>query len=363
MPRNRLSILWWVALPVALLLAGVATYFLGGAPETVDDREPTVLVSTEATDARVSKAALFDWPMVGAQATADGAAVATVQDLEAVKAGPAGTLLLVDHPGDRAGARIRWVDQRGSIIEESLAPPGSTLFTPLGSARDFAYVIAKQTGPSEQLVLNRGGVESTFTVPMQLNSGGIVSIGDTVYVSVLTGTTDMETSTSHAEDALLPVVRAGVQVSDEDAANTGRPGTLLGRDGKLYQYSVDSVGIGAVESREGRLKRLSDGDTLRIPDSAKLLGVDKQGRAWLALPPSALDRRARFLAASPSSDDRFSEVLVTGFDGKAIARLSIPRTTKLAAVREPYALADGALYAVTQAGDNLRIWQYQVIDR
>lgn len=359
MPRSRLSILWWLALPVALLLAGVATYFLGGSPETVDDREPTVLVSTDSTDARISKTLLFTWPVA-----AEGEpSVTTVYDLEAIKHGPDGTLLVVDHPVGSPGARVRWVDERGSLIEESLAPPGSTLFTPLGSGRDFAYVIAKQTGPSERLVLNRGGLESTYTVPMELNSGGIVVVGDTVYVSVLTGTTDMEKMTAHAEDALLPVVRGGVQVSDEDAASTGRPGTLVGADGKLYQYSSDSVGVGAVETREARLKRLSDGRTLRIPDSAKFLGVDRSGRAWMALPPGALNRRSRFLVASPGANDAFSEILVSGFDGNTVARLLVPFSPKLVSVREPYVLGDDVLFAATRAGDTLGIWRYQVTDR
>lgn len=363
MPRNRLRILWWLALPVALLLAGVATYFLGGAPSTVDDREPTVLVSTEATDAKVSKTLLFSWPVAPGSQPTGTVAGTTVYDLETIKPGPDGTLLVVDHPGDLPGARARWVDQRGAVIEEVFTPPGSTLFTPLGTTRDLAYVIAKQTGPSEQLVINRGGLESTYTVPMQLNSGSILEIGDTIYVSVLTGTTDMENNTAHAEDALLPVVRSGLQVDDATAADSGRPGTMQGADGKLYQYSLDSAGLGAVERREGRLERLSDGQTLRIPDSAKFLGVDRLGRAWLALPPGSLDRRERFLAASPASMDAFSEVLVTGFDGKVSARLQIPLAPRLATAREPYALADGRLYAATREGDTLSIWQYEVTDR
>jgi hypothetical protein len=352
----------WLIIPVALLLAGVANYFLAGTGDKAPAREATVLLSAEDHHPQPSKTLLFrlGWGG-GASQIALRRGTRAQASFEALARSDGGELLIVDHPSSKPGARLRWFDSAGRITTELHLAPGATLFTPLRGGRSFAYVVAKRSSAAEQLVVRAStGTEETYTVPLGLNSGSIVPIGADLFITAQANASDIQNATAQIVDRLVPVRLSGRQVDDTTADKNARDGSFVGFDHKVYQYAQSSAGYDVNEVRQTRVKRLSDGAVLRVPDTAQVLGADSHGRLWLALLPQELDRTSRFLSAWPSAKDTDAEILVVQYDGHVAARLLVPYSDRLAETRQPYWLADEGLYAATADSRGLSIWRYEV---
>lgn len=357
-----MRILRWLILPVALLLAGVANYFLAGTGESTPTREATVLLAAEDHHPSPSKRLLFTLPWGdGPSQVAIRKGTLAQASFEALARTNDGNILVVDHPSAKPGARLRWFDAAGSPRAQANLAAGATLFTPLSGQGRLAYILAKRSGKSEVLVVREpSGAEETLTVPLSLNSGAIVAIGEDLYITAQANAADIQNATTRIVDRLVPVRLAGKQTDDTTADRNSREGSFVGFDTRMYQYVQSSTGFDMNEVRETRVKRLSDGAVLRVPDNAKVLGTDASGRIWLVVPPKELSRTSRFLSAWPGSEDADAEVLVVSYDGHVAARLMVPYSARLAESRQPYWLAKDGLYAATADETGLSLWRYEV---
>ena len=287
---NRRSLIG-LALVVAVLGIGFATYFLGGVG---GDRKPaagtkagTLHFEGVPAAAPLEKLSQFTLPF----GERDGVAVSEgLSALEAVFSRERGLTYVVDHVASRTGARVRWYKE-GVRAGEHFAPPGSALFA--STPRGFAYVIAKGLSSHERLVLVTadGSVEGTFTVPLKINSGGILTKGDDLYVVAWSGFVDPGTKELTGNDVLVPVVVGGRQVTDAEARDGTVDGWRFGEKGDWQYRLVTSPGTAGAAGRT-RSTLVLGHDELEVPYETVRLGVDASQRAWLFLPPHRVTERS-----------------------------------------------------------------------
>lgn len=318
-PRVDRRILIALALLAAVLGIGMATYFLGGIGS---EKKPASGIRTSTlrfegvpAAAPLEKLSQSTLPLAGPERIAANAGLSS---LEAVFSGSDGLTYVVDHETERPGARVRWY-KAGVRAGEHDAPPGSALFA--STPRGFAYVVAKGQGSHERLMLlgRDGSVEGSYTVPLEINSGTIVTRDDDVYVVAWSGFIDPDTKEVTGEDVLVPVVVDGRQATDAEARDGTVDGWRFAKTGTWeYRLTMDP------RAEEGRQTRsaISLGDEeLEIPYEAVRLGVDDGGRAWILLPPHRVTERS--VAGWPALADEFALLVAVTPGGRVVGAMPL----------------------------------------
>ena len=331
-----------IAVVLVLLGVGVATYLMGpGGPP-------------EAEDGLTAQASLADPTALSFQPES----VLTVRlegPLETVFTGEGG-LYVVDHPQWHVGARVRWFAGDGTALGEYLAPGGSTLFGPDGAG--FHYVVAKLGGPSETAVVvaGDGSAETSYTVPLGLNSGALVRFGDTLYARAQSSTFDQETQRVGFTDVLVPVAEGGFPVPESEADPI--EAYTIGVDGVAYGRIRSSEPGGGRESVRQFVTRASDGARLEVPSLAVIVGADAQGRVVFVLGPRVLAGAQAPLPGWVTPVEPFAKVYVVGMDGVTEAAAILPADTRPYPART-LALTDEGFTFARQEGDIVTLWSYR----
>jgi hypothetical protein len=252
--------------------------------------------------------------------------------------GSGGRLYVVDYPSYRSGARVRWF-RDGVLDGQHEAPPGSVFF----EAHDggLRYLLAKSAGPSEQAVFvdAEGSVTATYTIPLEVNSGGFVQLGQDTWAVAWSSEIDSGNNSLKANDYLLPVVIDGEQVSDSQARDLARDGSTALADGTILTRSLD----GQVRDDGSWLIRQfltweDLGAKVEIPSEAKLVGTDSRGRSWIVLPPEPLDRRS--VAGWPAEWDPSALLVCLTPSGETAATMLAPYVPQLGEAATPRVSAD-----------------------
>jgi hypothetical protein len=215
-----------------------------------------------------------------------------------------GGLYVVDRIGSQATPRVRLYED-GKLVRTYMAPVASYLFAPYGDG--FSYVIAKVGGGSSSAVIvdERGKDVAKYTIPLKLNSGGLRTIGDTLYTVAWSGGYDQRTLETRGHDVLVPVAIKGKQATEQQASAGQIEAGWLGPNGSRLRHMT-------------RLRYLKDPENyavtpqraVRIPNDATLLGMDGSERTWVLLAPRSLTRRGA--AGWPTVSDETA--LVVAFD-------------------------------------------------
>jgi hypothetical protein len=348
--------LWWLLLPVVVLLAGVMNYFVARPDAGASPEVPRAAVSPDDVTLRVGRTQVLalDW---GDEGIALGSAPQRRSTFESVDA-EGDRLLLVDHPTSHRGARVRVFAPDEALVSEDLTPPGSTLFTLVPGG--YAYVIAKGASSSETLAVVAGGVETTYTIPLNVNSGAIAVLDGDFYVTTMSGASDLQNETLNVEEQLVPVVTDGLQVSDTAAKAGLRRGSRVGGDGRIYVLTESYVGFDTNEAGRFFIECVDTGAKLEVPAGSRLLGVDASGRPWVLVSGRTLPARSRTLSASPGIRDPFDEVLVCSMDGSVPGRSLIPVSPHLADAKTTLCFTGTGLMAAEADAVGVRVWRYEV---
>lgn len=353
MPAKRPSRLVIALAAVALLLGvGVLTFLLGPIRDTEPSSGPAD-VELDLTTVRGSSAPTEDvlrlpWGAGPTEASRKGDPV-TVSTIEAVFSSD-GFTFVVDHPADVYGARVRWFSADGALTGSWIAPPGSTLFRPQPGG--FNFVSAKSGGRSETAVIYDIGTstETTYTIPLQVNSGGLFWSGDTLYAQITPSQVDFEEQTLVSSYALVPVAIGGVQVEDAAADAAALEIWGFGADGKQYISETHVDGLDIMTSPVTAI--VGSGDRrIRVPQRYRLLGVDSASRLYLStLPelPDPAERIAQTAAVWSSAHEPFDEVLVINLDGTIHSTIILPYSSAIARYdgTVPVSLSEDGIYSL-----------------
>lgn len=246
--------------------------------------------------------------------TADGVAIAEsrLSALECAFAAEDGSIWVVDHDPGAVGARMRRYKD-GKLAARHDAPGGSTLFASVGGRA--GYIIAKGNLSAERVVLidEQGSVEATYVVPLELNSGGLQWKDDTLYVTIWSGWVDPQTRVVNEDEVLVPIAKAGRQLTDQEAKDGMTTGWRFTEQG-IWQHR-NFMDPGTEESKTGTTTaELGFGDkSLEVPYDAFALGADDAGRAWLLYPPKRVTERV--LPGWPALADDFALLVATDIEG------------------------------------------------
>jgi len=357
--RTRTIVIALVAL-VVLLGVGFATYFLNlnRKPETV------------ATSVR----ARFDQPktlgyapevvttLTFTEKRTDAAKQTGIaHSLEAVFATD-DRVYIVDHPKWHIGSRVRWFSRTGEFLGQHLAPSGSTLFS--ASPDGFAYVLAKSGREDERVLLfdREGSLESTFTVPLGANSGGLAFFDGEVYVSAQSGEASLEGQTISVSEVYVPVTSGGRQATDAEAEKGVLEFWRLGDDGKRYRREISTDGFGSQAVTTQYVTRVVDGAKLELPATAIPLAVDKQGRLVVGLNPTGIGGSGRPLAGWPAAKEPYSEIAFVSFDGTTRA-LNVIDTILPAFPVRYFDLDEDGYWTLTAGADSVKLKHYVAVTR
>lgn len=318
---------------VALILGvGVATFFLGAdegtVPEAATDYVDLDLGTTAGSSAAVEELFYLPWGSGPADASRKGETVA-VSTIEAVFSS-GGLVFIVDHPEGVMGARVRWFSPDGELVGTTLAPSGSTFFRP--HAGGFNYVVAKSGGRSETAVIVdvRASTETTYAIPLQLNSGGLVYSDGTLYASVTPSDVDFEAEVIYSREVIVPVAIDGVSVSDATADAGALESWGFGLDGRAYSTRTQVMGLD-VSSSDVIITVTSGEDSVRVPRRYRLLGVGPDSRVYLRTMPgeAIVERPVQLSAGWTSASETFDEVLVVTLDGTIDSCITLPYSSVL----------------------------------
>jgi hypothetical protein len=341
-----------------VLGAGVITYFMG--PDTFVGRDKAgsgkksntievELNTVSGFSGKTERVLHMPWGTGAADAVRKG--VPTKKATIETVFGSAGYTFVVDHPEGVYGARVRWFSSQGRLVGTRLEPPGSTVFRP--DEDGYNFVVAKSGGKSEKAVVVdvATSTETTFAIPLQMNTGGLARSGDTLYASIAPSDVDFETERMYLRNALIPVARGGVQVDDATADSKSLDVWGFGWDGKAYTSVMEVMGLD-VTSSEVHVVIGSGGRQVRVPRRYRLLGVAPDSSIYLnTLPPLPTYKRPVQLAAAwNSSHSPFDDVLVIGLNGKIKSRIVIPYSSVLARYDDtlPMSLSKDGLYTVRE---------------
>lgn len=361
-PTTRSVIVVLVA--IALVLgAGVATFFLGGRqqqePQTTGEPIQLDLTTVQGSQAPAVEVVRLPWGTGPADASRKGDPVRR-STIEAVFSSE-GFVFVVDHPEDVYGARVRWFSSDGQLAGARLAPGGSKNFGPYDGG--YCYVIAKTVGPSETAVLAdiARSSETTFVIPLQLNTGGLFASGDTLYASVAPSDVDFENETISMRFALVPVAIDGVQVDDE-AADTGVAELWgFGFDGEGYSSTTRVLGLDV--SSSDMITTVGSGDrSVRIPRRYRLLGATADSVVYLGTMPqeATVDRPVQAAAAWIAEREPFDEVLAVSLDGTIRANITLPYSRAAARYDGtlPVSLSEDGLYTIRADEGGVTVVRY-----
>lgn len=362
--RTR-NIVVWALLPVALLLVGVVNYFTGGlsAPEEPIAEQARLdfdSVEPEYTFGSVTVLELR-WGDADDQAAlsedGDGVPISTV---EAVVPLADGGIMLVDHPSNHVGARVRTFSAAGELVQTALTPGGSTHFTSLGDR--LVYVLAKQSDANEQLVVRRGSEETTFAVPLQLNSGSIVGLDGDIWVTATRTAFDATKQEVTATQVMVPVVVDGRQVSDEDAAESARDGWFT-VEGLVFTREQLVVGHGESAQVTQKIGMSESAKLVEIPGRSTPLGVDGNDLIYVGLQRQELEPTVRRLPATLGETAPIDEILVGRFDGSVVGRIVAPGAVPTVGGWPRFAVTpQGDLLTTVSDGAGVRIVRYEAVD-
>jgi hypothetical protein len=268
--------------------------------------------------------------------------------------------MLVDHPSDHVGARVREFSPEGALEDTVLTPLGSTLFTEIDGR--LAYVVAKQVDSSERLVIREESRESTYVVPLSVNSGSIVSWRGDIWVTATRTGFDAAKQQVTATELVIPVVMNGRQVTDEQATAAVQEGWFTAGD-RLYTRSqlVDGYGDTArITQTIGRDGALS---TLEIPGRSTPLGVDSDGLVYVQVVSESLGATKRKLAGTLWSTSPTDEILVGGFDGSVVGKIVVPGATPTSGGWSRFAVgSNGDLLAADSGTQGVRVVRYEAVN-
>jgi len=348
---------------VVLLGVGFATYYLGLADQGGIVKADMVRVRTEDAplmDALSEILLVLDKVDPGVsdparECVAEGVVEAVFLVGERI--------FVVDHPLWHKGPRVAWYGPDGTQGGEYLAPPGSTLFGP--AEPGFAYVVAKQGGPSESVTVVDidASTESTFTIPLGVNSGGLEWIDGDLYASAQSSQLDLKTMDVEFTEVLVPVAIEGRQVTKAEADDGVLEAWAHGGDaGPFARRRVSNTGVGADVVQT--IERVEDGAVLEIPRDAQPMGIDPDGRLMFMMPSRGLDSDRRAMSGWLTSFEPVVEVFCVGLDGQVVSSFIVP------AAKAPYPSATASLtsagdllVAVAQADDELRVMRYRAVAR
>jgi hypothetical protein len=281
--------------------------------EVADPRSDTVLeLPANPTALPVSLASSITLPWdskTGVSVSSDG-----ISGFETSFMGRNG-LYVVDRVGVPATPRVR-LFEAGKLRQTYIAPVGSYLFARYEDG--FSYVIAKVEGRSSRAVIvdGRGKDAANYAIPLHLNSGGLRTIGDTLYTVAWSGGYDQRTLVTKGHDVLVPVAIRGAQASDQQASVGQIDALWVGPNGSKLQHI-------------SRLRYLKDPENyavtpqraVRIPNDATLLGMDDQRRTWVLLAPRTLSTRGA--AGWPTRSDETALVVAFDQSGTVVGTMPI----------------------------------------
>lgn len=320
----------------ALLGVGLLTFLVGGVFETDEPapRVPQLDVEHLPDELRSGPEAVLSLPWEdesepGVARSAEG----DPPRFEAVFS-QGELLFVVDHPGalDGEGTRVRWYSG-SDLVGEHIAPITSTLFTPRESG--FMYVLAKSGGPSERVVTvdSSGAVVATYTIPLNINSGGLLEAGGFLYASALSSEVDLDRERQEYVSILVPVAKGGRQLSDAEARDGSLRVWTIDSSGTRYEQSLSVQGLSGQLAEEHTVTRTSDGEVLIVPPRAEGMGITEEGLLVLLVPPRPVTRANVGVAGWRGASDDEQEVLVATFGGMVRERFVIPFSLELSASR------------------------------
>jgi len=358
-------LLLWALLPLAVFIVGVINYLSGGLGEQPPEQQPVTRLdyASPAMDRTYRSDTVLRLPWgdgessVALSTDGDGLPIST---LESVIAEPDGSFLLVDHPGRHIGARARRYAADGTLLETVMTQPASTLFTSVGGR--LAYVVAKQSGPSETLVIRDGSIETTWAVPLSLNSGAILAVGDDVWVTALNSEFDAEAMIVRATDVSVPVVIDGRQATDDEAAEAATDTwSVVGE--RAYGRRRLIEGNGEKARITQTITRIADEVELEVPGRSTAVGFDDEGLVYVWTAPVEFSDRTRELPATLQSAENVDEVLVGTFGGTIVGRIIIPGSTPTVGGWLRLSVSrDGSVLAAVSGPEGVRIVRYTVVD-
>lgn len=337
---------------IIVLGVGVATFFLGSQPDaqptTESDYVDLDLGTIGGSSTPVEDVLYLPWGSGPADASRKGEPTRR-STIEAVFSS-GDFVFVVDHPEGVYGARVRWFSAQGVLVGTRLAPPGSTFFR--AQPGGYNYVVAKSGGHSETAVIVdvEQSLEATFTVPLQMNSGGLFWSEGTLYAQVAPSDVDFDEETMSMRFALIPVAVNGVQV-DDAAADAGVEEVWgFGLDGLPYTSVTRVDGLDVISSPVSVI--VGSGERrVRVPQRYHLLGVTADSRICLTTTPPLLaptERISQASAAWNSSHDPFDEVLFISLDGTIDSSIVFPYSSVAARYDDtvPISLCDNGLYTL-----------------
>ncbi|MHB1341782.1 MAG: hypothetical protein ACYC77_06535 [Coriobacteriia bacterium] len=354
--RSVLPALWAI---LALVGVGGITFLTGGVFESEEVRSGPVQLAVErlpeTRPPEVITVLELSWD------AGKGAGVARITDtgqstLEAVFA--SGDLIyIVDHPQEPTGARIRWY-REGMLVGEHRAPVSATLFTPRSAG--FMYVLAKSGGPSEGVVLVAadGSVETTFTIPLGLNSGGLLESGGVLYASGISSALDLKGERQEYSGVLVPVADRGRQMTAAAAREGSVQAWTIDTAGVRYSQVLQVEGLTTDLVEQQTISRLSDGAAVSVPPRARTLGVTPAGQMVLVVPPRPVSESSVAVAGWRSTADAWQEILVATFDGRLLDRRVVPYSAIISSARSRIWLGTDALYVAVADERGIRVLLY-----
>lgn len=343
-------------LAVLVLLAGAATYLLGGFSAVKPAVETTHRIqSLEATAvgrARLETLVALPW----SESDAGVSQLRGESSLEAVFGDDHGGFYVVDHPLWHVGARVRHYSSSGRLQRRYLAPAGSTHFAARVDSPGFMYVIAKQQLPSEQIVLvDEAGAEKRFLVPNQLNSGALVWYRGILYVQAADSRIDVNTMEGVLREYLVPAVLNGYRQASDTESSAGRiEAWQVGMDGKLYQHKEEQR---SDASRAQFFGAIGAKSLLELPLAAKEIGIDAHGRLWTFI-PAATYFSYQDAPGWPANRDAVGEVLVLDLKGNIFSRFVVRDSPELVDTRVRMRLAADGLYVARAWRGGVEIVRY-----
>lgn len=344
---------------IALLGVGGITFLTGGVFETEEMIGGAVQLAVERLPASKPPAVTTELELRWDDGSGDG--VARVTDtgqstFEAVFSYD-DLLYIVDHPQEPVGARIRWY-REGVLAGEHRAPASATLFTPRDAG--FMYVLAKSGGPSEAVVLvdASGSAESTFTIPLGLNSGGLLESGGVLYASGISSTLDLKGQRQEYSGVLVPVADAGRQVTDAEAQERSVQAWTIDSEGGRYSQVLTVEGLTTDLVEEQTITRLSDASAVSVPPRAQPLGIAATGEMVLLMSPRPIEDASVAVAGWRSTTDASQEALVASFDGRLVDRRIVPYSGIISSARGRVWLGADAIYVAAADEQGIRILRY-----
>lgn len=350
------SLLIAVASAAAIVGIGMLNYFLAPGEEPVDPASYAELDPATAAGSPFTLETVLYLPWGDGPAEASRVGEPSTSTIESVFSSE-GYVFVVDHPQDVFGSRVRWFNRDGSLAGEHTAQGGSTGFAPFPGG--FSYVLAKMGLPSERLVLHNveASGETTYTIPLGVNSGGIVSFGGTLYARVTPIDVDLEERATYAREALVPVARDGVALDDATADAEAVELWGYGMDGLPYTLTTRVEGFDS--TLDAAVVLIGSGESrLRVPRQYRLLGVSPSSEIYLSTVPVQRPGTRPIQAAAGwlSSDEPYAEILVIRLDGSMVGTIALPSTGVTAwQGRIPLSLCGDGLYSTREVKGGIAV--------